>query len=241
MLCSHERACSINGADAQTPHGLTNSVQTLQCLRPLSHSPGSPFLSKPANAMRWVAPLGSALLQELVVAWATHPNMSGFGCCLKEVPVRLCRPRVCGFSLFLSSSPVKWDCGEETSLCKLLVHSCCWGLYLSTHPSACHHTAAAISVYLVPLLSSLVHFFPVLCLAAAFYSFFLSPLLSPYLCTCFCSPAHSVATRLVPGVFQCSQSGKEQATLGGNTDRHPCDLSMATLLLRKQPSVSSFH
>lgn len=180
------------------------------------------------------------------MAWATHPNTSGFGCCLKEVPVRLCRPRVCGFSLFLSSSPVKWDRGEETSLCELLVHSCCWGLYLSAHPSACHHTSAAISVYLVPLLSSLVHFFPVLCLAAAFYSFFFSPPCCLLISVLVFALLHIQLPpgwwqEQLPGVSQGSQSGKEQATLGGNTDLHPCDSNMANLLLRKQPSVSSFH
>lgn len=138
------------------------------------------------------------------MAWATHPNTSGFGCCLKEVPVRLCRPRVCGFSLFLSSSPVKWDRGEETSLCELLVHSCCWGLYLSAHPSACHHTSAAISVYLVPLLSSLVHFFPVLCLAAAFYSFFFSlPLAVSLFLYLF----------LLSCTFSCHQAGGRSSSL----------------------------
>lgn len=68
MLRNHKRACSVDAADAQTLHGLTNSVQALRCPRPLSHRPGSPFLSKPANAVQWVAPLGSALSQELVVA-----------------------------------------------------------------------------------------------------------------------------------------------------------------------------
>lgn len=60
------------------------------------------------------------------------------------------------------------------------------------------------SIYLVPFLSSSIYGFfpPIVCLAAGFCSFFLSPLLSPFLCTSFFLPVHLFTTCIWPGLWQ---------------------------------------
>lgn len=105
-------------------------------------------LSEPPSAGKWVAPLGFALSHMSCSGPSvTHRSAFGFWLVLKGCPGQAEQTQSLWFSLFLNSSPVKWECGKKMSLCKLLVHNCCWVLYLSTHPSACHH-AAATTLYL---------------------------------------------------------------------------------------------
>lgn len=138
----------------------------------------------------------------------THRSAFWFWLVLKGCPGQAEQTQSLWFSLFLSSSPVKWECRKEMSLCKLLVHNCCWVLYLSVQPSACHH-AAATTHYLSCSFSFFLSLFPplpppppIVCLVAGFCSFFISPLLSPCLCTSFFLPVHLFTTCIQPGLWQ---------------------------------------
>lgn len=124
-----------------TPCSGTNSVWALQCPEPTSQRPGSLSVSQPPLGNGW---LPWDLLSCMSSSWppVTHHSTSGFWLGLKGCPGQAEQTQSLWFSLFLSSSPVKWESGKEISLCKLLVLSCWWVLYLSAHPSACHHTAA---------------------------------------------------------------------------------------------------
>lgn len=185
------------------PNSWANSARALRCPQPTSRRPGRLFLSQPALGNGW---LSWDLLSCMSSSWpsATHRSAFGFWLVLKGCPGQAEQTQSLWFSLFLSSSPVKWECGKEISLCKLLVHNCCWVLYLSAHPSACHH-AAATTHYLFFSFSfflNLVFFLSMVCLAAGFCSFFLSPLLSPCLCISFFLPVHLFATCVRPGLWQ---------------------------------------
>jgi len=134
---------------------------------------------------------------------ATHRSAFGFWLVLKGCPGQAEQTQSLWFSLFLSSSPIKWELGKEMSLCKLFVHNCCWVLYMSAHPSACHHTAATAHYLSCSFSFFLSLFFPpIVCLAAGFCSFFLSPLRSPCLCTSFFLPVHLFTTCIRPGLQQ---------------------------------------
>ena len=171
--------------------------------QPTSQRPGSLFLSQQALGNGW---LPWDLLSCMSSSWpsVTHRSAFGFWLVLKGCPGQTEQTQSLWF-LFLSLSPVKWECGKEMSLCKLLVHNCCWVLYLSAHPSACHHTAAT-TLYLSCSFSFFLNpwgfFSPIVCLAAGFCSFFLCPLLSPCLCTSFFLPVHLFATCMQRGLWQ---------------------------------------
>lgn len=133
-----------------------HSARALQCPQPTSQRPGSLSLSQPLLGNGW---LPWDLLSCMSSSWppVTHHSAFGFWLVLKGCPGQAEQTQSLWFSLFLSSSPVKCESRKEISLCKLLVHNHCWILYLSAHPSACHHTAATT-----------------LCLSC-FFPFFLSP------------------------------------------------------------------
>lgn len=180
------------------PYLWANPLWAFQCPQLTSQRPGSLLLTQPA--------LGNGLLPWDLLScmsslWPsiTHHSASGFWLVLKGCPSQAEQTQSLWFSVFLSSSPVKWECGEEMSLCKLLVHNCCWVLYLSAHPSACHHTAAT-SFYLSCSFSFFLSW--VFFLAAGFCSLFLSPLLSPCLWIFFL-PVHLLTT--------CVQAGSARA------------------------------
>lgn len=184
------------------PYLWANSLREFQSPQPTTQRPGSLFLRQPAlgnGLLPW------DLLSCMSSSWpsVTHHSAFGFWLVLKGCPGQAEQTQSLWFSLFLSSSPVKWECRKEMSLCKLLVHNCCWVLYLSAHPSACHH-AAATSFYLSYSFSFFLHpwgFF----LAAGFCSFFLSLLFSPCLCTFF-SPVHLLSTCVQPGSARVTHS-----------------------------------
>lgn len=173
-----------------------NSARALQCPQPTSQRPGSPFLSQPLLGDGW---LPWDLLSCMSSSWppVTHHSAFGFWPVLKGCPGQAEQTQSLWFSLFLSSSPVKWESGKETSLCKLLVHNCCWVLYLPARPSACHHTAATtlylscsfsffLSLWAFPLLHSLPCCWFLLFFFSTLWSLLYSVLL--FLCLYICSP-----------------------------------------------------
>lgn len=128
------------------PYSRANSAGALWCPQPTSQRPGSLLLSQPALGNGW---LPWDLLSCMSSSWPLVTHCSAFGVWLipEGCPGQAEQTQSLWFSCFLSSSTVKWECRKETSLCKLLVRKCCWILYLSARPTACHH-AAATTLYL---------------------------------------------------------------------------------------------